>query len=128
MVPFIFQRLSLEILINGAFSDDVPLEIDPPQGPGAGRFGYKTYTMPLGNLIQSLLLEILCMFSDDSQLFKSLSSSLVASLFTTRCEVEHCIDTFPRWKLENHLKLDENKTELIIIGKKPHLRKWHTIV
>ena len=61
--------------------------------------------------------------TDDSQLFKSMYPHSVASQLSTECDVEHFIDAISRWMFDNHLKLNGNKTKLIIVGKKSKFKK-----
>ena len=53
-----FKDRYQRIMVNGEMSREIELEIGLPQGSGAGPFGYKAYTKPIGHLIRSLLLDI----------------------------------------------------------------------
>ena len=63
------------------------------------------------------------MFADDNQLFRSLFPNSISSQLTARSDLETCINGLSTWLYQNKLKLNETKTELLIIGKKPHLEK-----
>ena len=111
-------------LINDEMSNQDELEIGLPQGSGAGPFGYKSYTKPMGQLIRSLCLDILYhMFADDNQLYNSLSPNSLDSQLAAKASIEHCINALSKWLHINQLKLNESKTELVLIGKKTHISK-----
>ena len=63
------------------------------------------------------------MFADDNQLYKSLCPNSIESQLNTRSDMETCLNSLSTWLFENKLKLNESKTELVIIGKRPHLAK-----
>ena len=119
-----FRNRQQRTVIKGEMSDIDLLEIGLPQGSGAGPFGYKAYTKPIGYLIRCLKLEILYhMFADDNQLYNSLNPKSLAAQLTAKNNIESCIAALSKWLHKNHLKLNENKTELVIIGKRSHLSK-----
>ena len=119
-----FKGRYQRVTINGNLSDEILLEIGLAQQAGAGPFGYKVYTKPIGILIRSISLEVLYhMFADDNQLHRSFNPSSVISQTTVRSDIETCINGLSTWLHDNKLKLNESKTELLIIGKKTHLAK-----
>ena len=119
-----FEERYQRVTIQGEMSDETLLEIGLPQGAGAGPFGYKAYTKPLGSLIRSLLLMVLYhMFADDNQLYKSINPNSAVSQAKAKCDMETCLNSLSTWLYQNKLKLNESKTEVLIIGKRPHLAK-----
>ena len=119
-----FKARAQRIAINGEMSTTDELEIGLPQGSGAGPFGYKTYTKPIGYIIKMLAYHInYNMFADDNQLHNALSPNSVSSQLTAKANLEYCITVLSKWLHENKLKLNGNKTELIMIGKKSQLSK-----
>ena len=63
------------------------------------------------------------MFADDNQLFRLLNPNSILSQTTAKSDLETCINGLSTWLFQNKLKLNESKTELLIIGKKTHLAK-----
>ena len=119
-----FTDRSQRVVINGDMSSTDELEIGLPQGSGAGPFGYKAYTKPIGHLIKTLLLDLAYhMFTDDNQLYNALSPNSITSQLNAKSDLEGCISVLSKWLFENRLKLNESKTELVMIGKKAHIQK-----
>ena len=63
------------------------------------------------------------MFADDNQLYKFLNPHSLLSQSNAKNSIEQCINELSKWLHTNQLKLNESKTELLIIGKKTHLSK-----
>ena len=119
-----FKDRVQRIAINGEMSTADELEIGLVQGSGAGPFGYKTYTKPIGDIIKALAYHIdYHMFADDNQLHNALSPDSIASQLMAKSNLEYCITVLSKWLHENKLKLNGNKTEFIMIGKKTQLSK-----
>ena len=53
------------------------------------------------------------MYGDDTQLHLTFVPS---EWHSARCKMEACIAELRKWLLENHLKLNDNKTEIMILG------------
>ena len=109
-------------MINGTESDSVSLSTGFPQGGGAGPWCYTKYTQPVSQIIA--LLQILYhFFADDSQLYKSFLTSSQQSQLNAKASLEECIHAVSKWMFSNRLKLNMDKTELIIFGTKQQLSK-----
>ena len=93
-----------------------------PQGSGAGPWGYTKYTGPLGAVIR-LLLILFHMFADDTQLYKSLNPRSLVSQHSVKNDMESCISAVSKWMTQNKLKLNDEKTEFMIIGTKQQTSK-----
>ena len=63
------------------------------------------------------------MFADDNQLHNSLNPNSINSPLSAKANIEQCISALSTWLHNNQLKLNENKTELVMIGKNAHLSK-----
>ena len=84
-----FEDRYQRVTINGELSEEMALEIGLPKGAGAGPFGYKVYTRPIGSLIRKLSTEVLFhMFADDNQLHRSLSPKDPSSQVAARSDLE----------------------------------------
>ena len=86
-----------------------------PQGSGACPWGYTRYTGPLGSLLMILSL-LYHVFADDTQVHESFSASSVDFQPNAKRKVESCLQNLAEWMAENRLKLNSDKTEILMIG------------
>lgn len=117
-----FKDRVQQVIINGAKSDSVALTTGMPQGSGLGPWGYTRYTHPLGHIIQ-LLIILYHIFADDTQLYKSVSPNSIESQMSGKTTLERCINDVSDWMSKNKLKLNDSKTEFMIIGNKRQTKK-----
>ena len=100
--------------IDGCVSEPQPLETGMPQGSILGPFMFPQYTAPLFDIVQKNGCEI-HMYADDTQIYLSFNK--------TNCELsldklEHCISDVRKWMNDNFLKLNDSKTEFLIVQSK----------
>ena len=93
-----------------------------PQGSGLGPWEYTSYTRELGCIMLALSI-IYHIFADDTQLQKAMDVNSVASQFQAKESTEQCIKEISNWMNTNKLKLNGEKTEVILIGTQHQLRK-----
>ena len=100
--------------VNGAISCSKVLRCGVPQGSVLGPLLYVLYTSPLGDIVRNHGLS--CHFyADDTQLYCSFKlHDQVASVQV----IESCLNDIDEWMLVNMLKLNRDKTELLVIGPK----------
>ena len=85
-----------------------------PQGSVLGPILYVLYTSPLGDIVKSHGLS--CHFyADDNQLYCSFKLHDQAASVQA---IESCLNDIDAWMLANMLKLNRDKTELLVIGPK----------
>ena len=78
-------------------------------------YNYSLYTSPLGDIARSYGL---CyhFFADDTQLFLSFETSSAEDLSICKSTIEDCVREIGLWMLTNKLKLDSNKTEILVVS------------
>ena len=98
--------------VKGATSYSKDLRCGVPQGSVLGPILYVLYTSPLGDIVRSLSCHF---YADDIQLYCSFKlHDQVASVQV----IESCLNDIDAWMLANMLKLNGDKTELLVIGPK----------
>jgi len=102
------------VTINDTTSAASPLTFGVPQGSVLGPILFIMYTNPLSTLIKSHSIDSQS-FADDTQLHKSCSPEQLKLSIDT---LQECIVDIKRWMTENKLKLNDSKTEVILVKSK----------
>ena len=101
------------IKINDHFSENQEILWSVPQGSVLGALLFLIYIIPLAQLIR---------YADDTQLclsFKKTSDNAIVK--REILNLEKCLCDISVWMSQNKLKLNNDKTEIILFGSKKHL-------
>ncbi|WP_419634815.1 RNA-directed DNA polymerase, partial [Thiolapillus sp.] len=103
------------VTVNGIKSSPSLLTCGVPQGSVLGPILFILYTQPLSDVISHHSVSH-HMFADDTELYKSDSPS---EAFTLSRTIEACISDVKVWVVQNKLQLNDDKTEILLIGSAP---------
>ena len=105
------------VKINGATSSKTNLDFGVPQGSVLGPILFTIYTLPLAEIIRRHNINY-HLYADDTQLYLTFKSSTDASTHAeqAKSKMEACIDDIRQWMNQNFLKLNEEKTEILLVN------------
>jgi hypothetical protein len=106
------------IRINNTTSEKSEILHGVPQGSVLGPLLFTLYMSPISDIIDSFSIGHM-LYADDSQLYISMDPKNVAHDLKT---LENCIGEIKNWMIRNMLKLNDNKTEFLILGTKSNLK------
>ena len=109
---------SQKVLINNSVSKSLPLDVGVPQGSVLGPLLFLIYILPLRHLIAKYGVSYHG-FADDTQLYLEFDPKTTDGLTTAITKLEKCITEIKQWMVFNKLKLNDDKTEAVIIAS-PH--------
>jgi hypothetical protein len=110
--------------VNGAFSDPQTLHYGVPQGSVLGPLMFLIYTLPIGSIIRKYGLEMHT-YADDTQIYVSVCPTSANGVQLAISNLEKCVAEIQEWMDTNFLKLNAEKTEIIVFGFRAQLSKFH---
>ena len=108
---------TMTVKVNGDSSQCYDLDFGVPQGSVLGPILYTLYTLTLGDVITSHSMHY-HMYADDTQVYNHAPPSHIPLLIA---DVEHCYRSIQSWMLTNKLKLNADKTEVLLVGSRAKL-------
>ena len=113
---------SQRVLLNGSFSGDFSLPHGVPQGSCLGPLLFVIYASKLFEVVKRHLPDV-HVYADDNQLYISFKPGSKASELEAVTALQDCILNIKTWMTADKLKLNDDKTELIVIGTLAQLDK-----
>ena len=101
------------VIIGDTVSECKNLNFGVPQGSVLGPKIYCMYTKPISDIIAGHGLSHHC-YADDTQLYIAIEHS--ANLHSELLRMERCVADIRNWMRHNMLKLNDDKTELIVFA------------
>ena len=118
-----FKHRHQSVCINGVSSKPKELITGFPQGSVLGPFMYPVYTSPLFQIAEKYGLSI-HMYADDTQVYLSFS---IDDKDVALEKLEDCLKEIRAWMFNNHLKLNDTKTEFLVIGNKNYRKQLDSV-
>ena len=115
------QRVS----VNGCFSDSHHLPFGVPQGSCLGPLLFSVYASKIFDVIKIYLPQVHA-YADDTQLYVSFKPDETKGEKEAWDAMEQCVNAVRAWMLTDKLKLNDDKTEFMIIGTRQQLSKVST--
>ena len=101
-------------MVSGSRSEKHCLTCGVPQGSVMGPIPFTTYTTPLSDVIDQFSLDK-HMYADDSQLYLAFSPSAPSSVSSAIEGIHCCARAIKSWMSRHFLKLNEDKTEVLVV-------------
>ena len=105
------------IQVNDHWSTQRFLERGVPHGSVLGPLLYLLYTSPKADIIKFHKLQY-HLYADDTQLYILFRTDGSYDLSLAKRRVECCVNDIDCWMVNNGLKLNQDKTELVLISSK----------
>ena len=114
------------VCVDGELSEPVLMECSVPQGSVLGPKNYVMYTKPLGDVIRT---HGLCyhFYADDTQLYLSFKSKDDVAQSEALTRIESCLKDIESWMHHNMLKLNTDKTEVMLFSSRHNSKSTDTI-
>ena len=100
---------TMSVSIDANFSQPLPVKFGIPQGSVLGPILFTMYTAPLSDIINNYNIRH-HLYADDTQIYVPFTQDSLT-------QVEECLVEVKTWMTHNKLKLNENKTEIMLCSK-----------
>ena len=107
--------------VNKCKSSQRLLECGVPQGLVLGPLLYLLDTSPLADIIKHYNLEY-HFYADETQLYVAFKTDLLDKMLECKTTIKQCVHYMDNWRVINKLKLNQDKTEVVLISSRYHPR------
>ena len=115
------SKRTQKVSIHNTFSNNKVLCYGVPQGSVLGPLLFNIYVSPLGKIISKYGIKY-HLYADDIQLYASFNPKLVSSKVHCIENMENCIKNIKNWMELNHLRINDQKTEVMVTSTDYFLR------
>ena len=112
------ENRNQKVKINQFYSDDIPVKFGVPQGSVLGPLLFTLYIYPISNVINKNSFNY-HQYADDTQLYTSFCSETYLQTFENISMITSEVN---EWMTSNKLKMNQDKTEIILCGTSGKLR------
>ena len=113
---------SQAVNINGTLSSKSPLYFGVPQGSVLGPILFNIYSSPIAKIARNHGLFVHA-YADDTQLYIPFELNDPSDKLSALKKTEACIIDIKAWMTQNKLKLNDDKTEFLVMTSKFHQQK-----
>ena len=118
-----YLRSRTQVLIgDNTFSSPSQLKCGIPQGSVLGPILFTLFTAPLGEVCRKHGINFQS-YADDQQNYLSFKPNNIKSLEKCKESLEACITDIHKWMRTNKLKLNDDKTEVVLFGTRQQMEK-----
>ena len=126
LIKSYLENRSFTVCINGKHSSIDILLYGVPQGSILGPILFILYTKELSSIVEKYGIK-LKLYADDSTLYLKLNStSNSTETESAIIYVQNCLHEIKAWMVHNFMKLNDDKTQLLVFGKQYNLNKYPT--
>ena len=113
------RRRKQTVAVNGKMSETSLVTCSVPWGSALGPILFLLYTADMARIVKMHGMNFHS-YADDSELYLHTKADDIA---LTLPRAVSCIDAIDGWMSLNHLKLNSDKTQFVVIGSRPQLSK-----
>ncbi len=103
--------MTFSVNVGIFFSSSAPVLCGVPQGSILGSLLFSLYMLPLAHIFQKYSISYHC-YADDSQFYLPVRLDTAVSFDV----LLNCVHDIKTWMSNNFLQLNEDKTEVLILG------------